>query len=329
MTTAPTPSSPPPVKIPTEQDAVRIAADVLGDTIAAAQRLPTGAGNWVYEVVSAGGRRVVIRILRSHEECKSGVYWSQTLRPLGVPLPEMIAHHVGGGDDGTDRSWMVLERLPGTDLEHTHAALTPEQRRDVADGVVRAQQIVASSVPMGGGFGYVPWPRDWPHKTWADVVRRELAHGREHIARVGVVDPRQVDRVESLMPRFADDLAGVRPIPFLDDTTTRNVIVHDGRLSGIVDVDSICYGDVLFTVGLTRMALLNMNQPTAYTDHWLTRLGATAEQHRVVTFYTACFCINFLGEQGQQFNLPAPRQVDPREVARLESILDRLLAELQ
>src|SRR5688500_19514468 len=116
MSTAPPP--PPPAKIPTEQDARRIAADVLGETIVAAQRLPTGAGNWVYEVVPARGRAVVVRILRSHEECKSGVYWSQTLRPLGVPLPEMIAHHVGRDDEdeakrGDDRSWMVLERLPG------------------------------------------------------------------------------------------------------------------------------------------------------------------------------------------------------------------------
>jgi len=182
---------------------------------------------------------------------------------------------------------------------------------------------------MGGGFGYVPWPRDWPHKTWGDFLRHDFAFNRERIERVGVVDPRHVDRVESLLPRFADYFARVRPIPYLDDTTTRNVIVHDGRLSGIVDVDSICYGDVLFTVGLTRMALLNMNQPTGYTDHWLDRLNATDEQRRVVQFYTACFCINFLGEQGQQFNLPAPPTVDPRDVERLEAILDRLLAEMQ
>jgi hypothetical protein len=288
--------------------------------------MPTGAGNWVYEVGFAGGRNVVVRILRSHEECAAGVYWSRTLRPLGVPLPEMLAHYVGS--DG-DRSWMVLERLPGTDLEHAHAALTPQRRRDVADGVVRAQQIVATSLPPGGGFGYVNWPRDWPHKTWGDVVRHELASSRERIERVGVVDPRHIERIEPLLPRFADYFASVRPLPFLDDTTTRNVIVHDGRLSGIVDVDSICYGDVLFTVALTRMALLNLNQPTAYTDHWLDRVGASDEQRRVVHFYTACFCINFLGEQGQQFNLPAPRPVDQREIARLEAILECLLLETE
>jgi aminoglycoside phosphotransferase len=314
------------LNVPTTHDAAAIAVNVLGERIASVDRMPTGAGNWVYDVRGERGANVVVRIMRTHDECVAGVYWSQTLRPLGVPLPEMIAHHVGNGDD--ERSWMVLERLPGTDLEHAHAALTPQQRRDVAEGVVRAQQIVATSVPIGGGFGYVTWPRDWPYATWADVVRDNLASSRDRIERVGAVDPRHIDRVESLLPRFEDYFATVRPSPFIDDTTTRNVIVHDGRLSGIVDVDSICYGDVLFTVGLTRMALLNLNQPTAYTDHWLDRLNATDEQRRAVRCYTACFCINFLGEQGQQFNLPAPRPVDLREVERLVEILDRVLLEI-
>jgi hypothetical protein len=76
------------------------------------------------------------------------------------------------------------------------------------------------------------------------------------------------------------------------------------------------------------MALLNLNQSTDYTDHWLARLGASDEQRHAVHFYTACFCINFLGEQGQQFNLPAPPPVNPREIARLEAILNRLLHEI-
>ena len=307
--------------LPSAADAARIAADVVGEEIAAVERMPTGAGNWVFEVHSASGADVIVRIMRSHKECASGVYWSRTLRPLGVPLPAMLAHHidednVGGG------SWMALERLPGTDLEHAHAGLTPPQRRDVTAGVVRAQQIVASKVPPGGGFGYVSWPRDWPHKSWGDVVRHELANSRRRIERVGVVNPRHVDRVEALLPRHENYFAAVRPTPFLDDTTTRNVIVHDGRLSGIVDVDSICYGDPFLPVGLTRMALLNMAQPTDYTDHWLDLLGATTEQRRVVRFYIAVFCVNFLGEQGQQFNRAAAPPVDPLKVERLEAILD-------
>ena len=78
-------------RLPTPADAANIAADVLGVQIIAADRMPTGAGNWVFDVRCARGPNVVVRILRTHEECASGAYWSRTLRPLGVPLPEMLA----------------------------------------------------------------------------------------------------------------------------------------------------------------------------------------------------------------------------------------------
>ena len=55
--------------------------------------------------------------------------------------------------------------------------------------------------------------------------------------KVGAVDFAHVERVRRRMPQFAKYFFAVEPIAFLDDTTTRNVIVHDGDLSGIVDVD--------------------------------------------------------------------------------------------
>ena len=42
-------------------------------------------------------------------------------------------------------------------------------------------------------------------------------------------------------------LEAVPPLPFLDDLTTKNVLVDGGRLSGVVDVDVVCFGDPLAT----------------------------------------------------------------------------------
>jgi hypothetical protein len=45
-----------------------------------------------------------------------------------------------------------------------------------------------------------------------------------------------------------DALDAIRATPFLHDTTTKNVIVtHDGVVSGIVDVDDLCFGDLKWT----------------------------------------------------------------------------------
>ena len=42
----------------------------------------------------------------------------------------------------------------------------------------------------------------------------------------------------------------------LDDITTKNVIVSAGELQGFVDFDNVCYGDPLYMLGLTMVAIL-------------------------------------------------------------------------
>lgn len=310
---------------PTPQDAARVALEMLLEPATAVERFTTGAGNWVYDVTLQSGIRAVVRFVRDPEDCAAGVYWSNRLRPSGVPLPRLLGHQVARG--AGERSCMVLERLPGRDLEHVYTHLTHSQRLAILEEVLAAQRIV-HALPTGRGFGFVRWPDASPHASWRAVIEEGLQTSRRRIAEVGAVDVCHVDRVEKLLPAFAGYFARIGPIPFLDDTTTRNVLVDDGgRFRGIVDVDGICYGDPLLVPALTRMALLKLGD-TAYAEAWLDHVDATAEQRRAVDFYTAFFCVNFLAELGQQFNRDVPPAVDPSEVRRLVATLDVLLAGL-
>src|SRR5687767_6620529 len=97
---------------PTADEAARVAQRALGEDIQAVARFTTGAGNWVYDVTTGRGTRLVVRFMRSRAECAAGVFWSNTLRPMGVPLPPLLAHCDG------ETPWMLLGRLEGVDLEH-------------------------------------------------------------------------------------------------------------------------------------------------------------------------------------------------------------------
>src|SRR5215207_8038359 len=95
--------------LPTPHDAAVIAADVLGEPVARVERFATGLANFVYDVNGESGAAVVIRIAKSAGDTAvaAAVYWSNLLRPMGVPLPRLIAHHVG---EGGAFEWMALER---------------------------------------------------------------------------------------------------------------------------------------------------------------------------------------------------------------------------
>ncbi len=117
----------------------------------------------------------------------------------------------------------------------------------------------------------------------------------------------------------------MQPICFLDDLTTKNVIVHRRRLSGIVDVDAVSFGDLLIAPALTRMSLLARGWDTEYVDAWLDAMDAGREQRAVLDTYTAWFCVVFLSEIGHAFNQEVAPPVDEAKIAALLEILNRLL----
>src|SRR5262249_37286933 len=155
---------------------------------------------------------------------------------------------------------------------------------------------------------------------WGEVVTASLARSRRRIVAAGIIDDRVVDAVQAAATPFADYLAAVGPVPFLHDITTKNVIVNEGHLSGIVDVDDLCFGDPLLLLPLIRMALLAYECDPAYDRECVRLVAPDARQTAVLDLYTALFCVDFMSELGLRSNRePAP--VDPSYLARLQALL--------
>lgn len=310
-------------RCPGSDDAARLAERALQVSVTDVTRFATGLDHFVYDVLLADGRRVVARLsARGPVALYGAVEWSRRLRRLGVPLPAILYADLAA--EHTPFAALLLERLPGTDLGHVIDDLSPDQLHSIATGVVDAQRRTAT-LQRGVGFGYVASPvGPFPHARWTDVVAGSLARSRERIERAGVFDIERVAELETRLDAHRPYLDRVEPVPFLDDTTTKNVLVHDGRLSGIVDVDVVCYGDPLWTLALTRMALLSGEHALTYTTIWQDLLGLTDEQRSVLSFYTAAFCGDFMGEIGQLFNQTEPLPAAPERV----ELLNRIFASL-
>lgn len=79
--------------------------------------------------------------------------------------------------------------------------------------------------------------------------------------------------------------------------TTKNVMISDGQLAGVVDFDVICYGDPLFHLGLTAAAVTancERAESRFYIDE-LVRLSAIDDvKVRTVHLYEAFFLTKFL-----------------------------------
>jgi aminoglycoside phosphotransferase (APT) family kinase protein len=114
-------------------------------------------------------------------------------------------------------------------------------------------------------------------------------------------DSAAANTVEALVAEASPELDALAPTPFLHDTTTKNVIVTPGgALSGIVDVDDLCFGDPRYAPALTLAALTAFGGPVRYVDAWMNAAGF--QDDRVFRIYVAMFIVDFMSEHGQTFN---------------------------
>lgn len=314
--------------LPSKQNATQIAEQFVNQPVLKIERFATGACHFVYDVVTQSRQNFVVRIARpENKQLLAGtMYWYNFLKPKGVPLPNVLY-----ADIETTTSpfpYIIIERLAGKDLGLVYPQLSNDEKKALANEVSRIQEI-AGTLPFAKGFGYIySYESGSSQKAWIDVLYNSLDTSRRRIEAIGAADSRHVDRVTSKIAKYEGYFSQVKPKCFLDDTTTKNVIVNDGKLSGIVDVDCVCFGDNLFPIALTQMSLLNTGFDLDYIDFWCNAAKLTDEQRSVLSFYTTLFCVDFMGELGQTFNKENPQPAKAEDIQRLSNILDNLLNDI-
>lgn len=283
-------------RVPEATDAIAAVELAFGWRDATARRFGNGLAFYVFDV-EAGGKRAVVRmgLPGQRQTLRDGVALAQAVRPLGVPLPALLF-------DGTEAAlpYIIIERFAGTDLGDVFAALGDEQRRAIARQVAAAQLAVGRLGPAQR-FGYVPNAEAATHRDWAAVVRASIARSQERILAAGLFGPGPAERLAGLFDTLAPQMRAVAATPFLHDTTTKNVIVtQDGLLSGIVDVDDLCFGDPRYAAALTATALLTRRHELDYVGTWLDAMGLADDA--LFRFYIAVFLLDFMSEHGMVFN---------------------------
>ncbi len=307
---------------PDSSYAVGLVRNVLGENTERVSRFPTGRTHHVYDVVTESGRTCVLRISIPSNGflLRGAVYWSNMLRPIGVPLPRIIHHSVDGHDKFP---FLILDRIPGNDLGRLYNQLSQSDKVGIVDRLVEIQRKL-HALPPGKGYGVSFSYGSYPFSTYQELVRAEVDKNKQRIRRMGIFNSAFADEIEARMEKFLPYFSQVKPRPYLPDTTTKNVMIDEGRLTGIVDVDYVVFGDPLLTIALTRTILLRMGYNTEYTDYWCRMLNLDTAQYEVIDLYSAVWCLNFMGGIRQQ-----SQGYDPDRISRLNKIMQLLLKNLQ
>ena len=278
-------------------------------------RFSTGLANRVYKV-EFPEESYVLRISESGSY-DDAISYLKTLKEIGVPVPSVIAN-------GTDRfDYMIISFVEGGELGSIYQTLTREDKNQVAKEIVAMQEKVAA---LSTEDFKITVDSNW---SWINRISAILAEAEKNISEKGYFITKRVNLLRGELENLREYLPSVKPTPYLDDISTKNLFIKDGHISGIIDVDEIGYGDVLDYVAMTNVALLNEGYDTDYVDFILDEMKINEDEKRAFLFYSLMYCTVFMGERGQTFENGATVAVNDQIIDRLNSIYEKLLKELK
>lgn len=274
------------------------------------QRCGIGQGNYVY-IVTCSAEKYIFRFTEEHGAYENTVHWLKELSILDIPVPSVIHSGIWG-----KYNYLILTYLEGTDIGLVYPSLNSNDKKAIAKEIVRIQNQV-STLPLQD------IPEDW---RWRSFVCGLLERAEARILQNGYFDAEKVKRLWNQMEILSDYFDSIQPIAYLDDISSKNLLIHNGRISGIIDVDWIGAGDKLTYVALTNMALLNLDYDTEYVSYILEEMHLSKTEQDAFLFYTLLYCVDFMGERGMQF-MGKTVEVNPQVIGRLNRIYDTLWKE--
>jgi aminoglycoside phosphotransferase (APT) family kinase protein len=192
-------------------------------------RIVHGEANEVYRVTFESGLQVILRIDRRAEGVFAKEAWAiGRCRDLGMAVPKVLSLQTleAGGER---LEVCVLQMLPGERLSDS-LSLPQATLRSIVRGVGEQLSRMHTIGPgeLGDGAGFFANDTDDFLGAEAEFVARGAAAG---------LDPRALERAFRVFERAMN--GPQRRVLTHNDIRACHVLVHDGRLSGIIDFGQV------------------------------------------------------------------------------------------
>lgn len=294
---------------------------VLPDSI---HRNMNGIAGYVY-TIEISNKKYVIKASETKDLIIGSTYWINKLDSLDLPIPKIYAINTQ-----TSPYYFIMSFLPGNDLGLVYNDLSNTNKESIANSIYKYQNEILK-LPMASGYGFLNSYEDKYNikMSWREVVECHIQRSENRITQNGIFDKEYVNKVRCFIPYFTDYFNTIEPKPFFDDATTKNVLINNGKISGIIDLDWICFGDRLYVIALTTMSLINMHTDLEYVEYWKKLEKLSKIQSNALLFYILVFCIDFMSEKGMKFNKSDIEAIKEKDKTFLENVFEMYFKKLQ
>lgn len=288
------------------------------------RRMTAGIANEVYSV-RLSSRTVIVRLNADGQSMRGAEAHIALFRSLHISVPELLAADYS--KTSVPFAYQVQSKLDGMDLGQLIEQLSEDQLKAIAQEIAAIVRKL-EPLPTNGRFGWTGGGQVAAFATWLDLLQDMRAHIAARDAATHVVGERRLQAFDALLVRHRPYLSRVPSRFYFDDMSSKNVMIADGRFVGLVDLDTVAYGDPLEGIGRIEASWFGAAHGQIYANAVMGELGLAAEDRTMVSVYAVLNRIYWLSERGIKFNENTSTAIDPDAVKQDQAIIDRMLAGL-
>ncbi|MFH1427424.1 MAG: phosphotransferase [Patescibacteria group bacterium] len=293
------------------------------ETVVSIERMTMGICNDVF-LVSLPSRQIIVRLNTDEAEMIGSEKHIPLLKSKGIRVPDIIA------SDYTKKFvplvYQIHTKLEGQDLGQVIMNLSDKQLKDIAKEISIIIKKLAT-IPTNGKFGWIGSSQQPLHDTWLEVLQPSKIIERNK--KTGVVGSTYIKMVHKILEKYKDYFNNVKSTFYYNDMSSKNVLIHQGKFSGLVDLDSMAYGDPLEAIGRIKASWYGTKYGKTYTDAVEKNLDLNNNQKEIVTVYAFLNRVHWLSERGIQFNKNTSAAINQKAVKNDKKIIDALASVLK
>lgn len=275
-------------------------------------RQTIGRCNEVFELVFDSASY----ILRVHE-LKVILYGTHKSLPifkdLGIRTPEIVAEDYSKSN--FPFCYQILTKLEGKDLGVVIDSLSPTELRGIAAEVSNIFDKF-KSLPPKEDFGSVFGTREDSIPNMYEVVMQKKEGALKNSASSQVLN-KDVQRIlHELIDTYRDYFHQVQPILYYDDINAKNVMIHEGKFSGLVDLDFMMKGDYLEAIGCMMACWYGEDYGEIYLSEIFKQQNLNDLQQNIVRLYAILNLASWTSEAGVKTNSNTTAEINWERVRK-------------
>lgn len=229
-------------------------------------------------IAESDKKDVVIRIPINEKNKLFAQAWAfKEWFKLGIPVPKILV---------MNNKYLIEERVYGTDMDETD--LNSNQRKSIYSELGKYAKKMHSIKTKK--FGYIVKEFEGETNSWHDWIYDDFSSNLNELQKANIVDKNLLNKSKEFIDKQKGFLNNVEPRLLHGDLTPKNLIIKNGKLSGIIDASDSISGDPYYDIAIAN---ISANKEAKFFNEGYGDIDTS--KVKFYTIYYSMWLLNFFG----------------------------------